>query len=55
MAKSEHLFEFKLAAFDLPQIEDSTDETMKENLRTATTPIEVMNIVNSVINSWVMY
>lgn len=51
MTKSEHLFEFKLAAFDLPQIEDSTDETMKESLRTATTPIEVMNIVNSVINS----
>jgi hypothetical protein len=51
MTKSEHLFELKLAAFDLPQIENSTDETIKENLRTATTPIEVMNIVNSVINS----
>lgn len=47
-AHKELLFELKLIAFDEESVEDA-DTEIKESIRTATTPIELLNILNGIV------
>ena len=43
----EGLFNMKLAVFEIEEISDCEDSELKESIRTAETPIELMNIVSN--------
>ena len=42
---SESLFELKLAIFDIEEIADSSDDTLKESIRVAKTPYELICVL----------
>ena len=43
--KDEELFKFKLAAFEIPQIKESTDRTLKAELRKAKTYAQIFGAI----------
>ena len=49
MTQEELLFYMKISLFDLPEVEN-IDDTFKELVRNAKTPLELLNIIHEIIN-----